>query len=219
MTRATVSFSKTMTMKKSLESERFVFHRTMPKSMEAYCQESGRAGRDGEDATCVVFYRRADICKVAALMNSNVNQHESEQDAMAKIRSVIKYCENTTDCRRKLMALPFGELVNPATDCAAKCDVCRSQQEGGSLQIEDVSVHAKDLLDTLETRTKLASKRGKVTFTQLIELWRPTPKWTQAKRGMLIAQLIAENGTLTLCHASMATRAKRVKILIFCQAN
>lgn len=65
-------------------------------------------------------------------------------------------------------------------------------EEGNATEDEDV--HAKDLLDTLETRTKLAGKRDKVTFTQLIELWRPTPKWTQAKRGMLIAQLIAENG-------------------------
>ncbi|RHY28788.1 hypothetical protein DYB32_005706 [Aphanomyces invadans] len=97
---------------------RFVIHATMSKSLEGYYQESGRAGRDGLPAHCVLFFRPQDVPRVAALVHS-------ERDGLRNFDAMVEYCLNEQNkCRNQLMAAYFGETMD--TPCRHACDVCES---------------------------------------------------------------------------------------------
>ena len=103
---------------------RFVHHFCIPKSLENYMQESGRAGRDGHDARCVLWYKRKDVFRVSPMI------HDSNAAALPKFYQFIRqFCEGTTSCRRSVLADAFGEgeLFVPAQHCNLKCDFCLKQ--------------------------------------------------------------------------------------------
>ena len=127
---------------------RFVFHYTLPKSMEGYFQESGRAGRDGEKATCILFYNYGDKAKIAAMSEKPMeggrrkSAMQIQQDRF-NINAVVQYCENGHDCRRAQQLQYFGEHFD-AEMCRGSCDVCR---DGSQFVDEDVSGLAKQLVE------------------------------------------------------------------------
>ncbi len=100
---------------------RCVVHMAMPKSVEHYQQETGRAGRDGLEAECVLFYSYADVVKwqTIAGMDADGNDHESESarqlDAMARF-------SGTAVCRHRWIVEHFGQQFDKPA-CGA-CDVC-----------------------------------------------------------------------------------------------
>ena len=110
---------------------RFVVHATLPKSIEGYYQESGRAGRDGENAECIMFYHYGDMMRHRKLieMDGNANQ-EAVKTHMDNLFKMVAFCENKTDCRRALQLNYFGELFDRSICIGRKdstCDNCRSQ--------------------------------------------------------------------------------------------
>ena len=116
---ATVAFG--MGIDKS--NVRFVIHAGMPKSLEAYQQESGRAGRDGLDAECSMFYRVGDF----VTWNRMLEQSEAESGkagAQLALKAIADFC-NSTKCRHVELAAYFGEALD-VKDCKA-CDVCLDQ--------------------------------------------------------------------------------------------
>jgi bloom syndrome protein len=146
---------------------RFVIHHTIPKSLEGYYQETGRAGRDGAASDCHLFYGTHDLFTLRKMIDENQDGSKEQKDRQHDmLRRVVQFCLNKTDCRRVQVLAYFAESFSKE-DCNNACDNCNTTEEMVEEDYTELGLAAVELVK------EIASARN-VTLHQCLDIFRGT---------------------------------------------
>ncbi|HBD95782.1 MAG: ATP-dependent DNA helicase RecQ [Spirochaetes bacterium GWF1_31_7] len=120
---------------------RFVIHYNMPKNMEAYYQEAGRAGRDGEKSECIILFSQQDVFKQKYMIEEGNANPKRVEIAHKNLKYMIDYC-HTEKCLRSHILEYFGE-----TDVQERCDFCSNCLDQSEKQ--DITIEAQKILSCI----------------------------------------------------------------------
>lgn len=122
---------------------RFVAHIDLPKSVEGYYQETGRAGRDGLPSQAWMVYGLADVVQQRQLIERSAGDQATQQNQLRHLNQMLALCESVT-CRRAFLLRYFGEATSDRPEGCGNCDVCLHPPE-----LWDATIPAQKLLSTV----------------------------------------------------------------------
>ncbi|OBR15452.1 RecQ family ATP-dependent DNA helicase [Colletotrichum higginsianum IMI 349063] len=130
---------------------RFVIHHSVPKSLEGYYQETGRAGRDGNPSDCILFFGYQDVATLKKMIADGEGSEVQKERQRIMLNRVTAFCDNRENCRRVEILRYFGEVFN-SDDCEKTCDNCRA---GAVFEQHDFSELANAAIRTIELHERL----------------------------------------------------------------